>query len=102
MKEGLNLYELRELGASSIVACIQADCKFYKIEILDDESVKLSRVICYDYDSLLVDFDVWNGKEWRNVETPYPFYKKDNEELFLEVIEEVKNIAELKKFVEYN
>lgn len=49
-----------------------------------------------------IGFDIWNGKQWEDSNGPYPFYKIENEELFLEVLEEIENISELKPFVEYS
>lgn len=102
MKKGLNLGQLYKFGANSIVECIKNDCDFYNIEIADNESIMLSGVIIYNENSMLIDFEVWDGNEWKNAEIPYPFYKKENEELFLDVMEEVESISELKDFIEYN
>lgn len=96
METGLNIDELYEIGANSIVECILSDCEFYGIETVDYENIRLSRVIIDDENSMLVEFEVWNGKEWEDANIPYPFYKIENEELFLEVLEEIENISELK------
>ena len=100
MKNGLNLKELYKIGAIAIAECILHDCEFYNWEIVDDESVRLSK-ITHDEDDMVINFEIWNGKEWKDTTVPYPFYKTENEELFLAVIEEIKNIIELKDFVEY-
>lgn len=102
MKNGLNLDELYKIEAISIVECIKNDCEFYGIKVENNENVRFTRVIFYSNDSLLVDFDVWNGNEWKNAEIPYAFNKKENKDLFLNVVKEVKDISELKDFVEYN
>ena len=102
MKEGLNLNELYQVGAHSIIESIKNDCSFYNIEIEKNENIRFTGVIIYDKNSMLVDFDVWNGKEWQDAKIPYAFNKEENEELFLDIIEEAKNITELKDFVEHN
>lgn len=99
MKNGLNLYELRKLGAIAIEECIIKDCEFYNLDIVDDESVRLS-TITYDENDMVISFEIWNGSEWKDADIPYPFYKTENEELFLAVIEEITNIVELKDFVQ--
>ena len=50
---------------------------------------------------MTIGFDIWNSKQWEDSNVPYPFYRSENEELFLEVLEEIENISELKPFVEY-
>lgn len=102
MKKGLNLNELHKLGANSIVECIENDCDFYKIEREDDESIRLSDIVVHSGEnSMIIFFEIWNGKGWKNVDAVETFYKTDNEELFLYVIEEVKTIKELEYFVTF-
>lgn len=101
MEAGLNIDELYEIGAHSIVECILCDCDYYNLKIIDNESVRLRDIVLDEKDSMTICFDIWNGKQWEDSNVPYPFYRSENEELFLEVLEEIENISELKPFVEY-
>lgn len=67
----------------------------------DNESVRLRNIVLDEKDSMTIGFDIWNSKQWEDSNVPYPFYRSENEELFLEVLEEIENISELKPFVEY-
>ena len=102
MKTGLNIDELYEIGASSIIKCIENDCDYYNLKIIDNESVRLRVIVLDEKDSMTIGFDIWNSKQWEDSNVPYPFYRGENEELFLEVLEEIENISELKPFVEYS
>lgn len=101
MKTGLNIDELYEIGAHSIIKCIENDCDYYNLKIIDNESVRLRNIVLDEKDSMTIGFDIWNSKQWEDSNVPYPFYRSENEELFLEVLEEIENISELKPFVEY-